>query len=98
SLATVRAVGPDGKGSVAAAQAWRELSRADAAELPRLLAGMDGANTLARNWLRSAIDAVLDRARTGDQPLPKEALEKFLLDTRHDPQGRRLAYELVLEK
>src|SRR5262249_44288748 len=96
SLAAVRAVGPEGKGSPAAARAWREWSQADVAQLPQLLAGMDGANPLARNWLRSAIDQVLDRAKASGKPLPIPALEQFLLDTKHNPQARRLAYELIV--
>src|SRR5262249_48306736 len=38
------------------------------------------------------------RARSEGKPLPIPALEQFLLDTRHNPQARRLAYELILEQ
>jgi hypothetical protein len=95
ALATVRQVGPNAQGSAAAARAWQELAQADVGELPRLLAGMDGANAVARNWLRSAIDAVLERASANARPLPRSALEDFLRDNRHDPQARELAYELI---
>jgi hypothetical protein len=98
SIRTIRQVGPDGKGSREAAAAWKELARADAGRLPELLAGMDGANAVARNWLRSAVEEVLERARRESQSLPTAELEAFLRDPRHDPQARRLAYELIAEK
>jgi hypothetical protein len=93
----VRRVGPDGQGSAAAAMAWRHLAAADVADLPLLLAGMDGASPLARNWLRPAIDRVLERAAAAKKPLPAAALDAFLRDRRHDPQARRLAYDLLRE-
>jgi hypothetical protein len=98
SLEVLRAVGPNGKGSKEAARAWQDVSRADVGQLPQLLAAMDGANALARNWLRSAIDRVLERARRDKKDLPQKPLETFLRNRRHDPQARRFAYELVLEK
>jgi hypothetical protein len=97
ALAAVRGVGPNGRGSAAAARAWPVLAAAGVDQLPVLLAGMDGANPLARNWLRAALDPVLDRAAKAKQPVPAAALEAFLRDVRHDPQARRLAYELVVK-
>jgi hypothetical protein len=94
-LAAVRGVGPDGRGSAEAARAWKCLAEAEVRDLPALLAGMDGANPVARNWLRAAVDRVLERAAAAKAPLPAGELEAFLRDTRHDPQARRLAYELV---
>jgi hypothetical protein len=98
AIATIRRVGPDSQGSAAAAKAWKDLSRADVNQVPEILAAMDGANALARNWLRSALDPVLDRARADNRPFPLVELGNLVRDTRHDPQARRLAYELVLEK
>ena len=97
AVATVRAVGPNGAKSAEAATAWKRLASADVAALPALLAGMDGANPLVRNWLRAAVDPVLERAEKDKTPLPAAALEAFVRDTRHDPQSRRLAYELILK-
>lgn len=98
ALALLRQVGPNGKGASDAAQAWQQLSRAEVQQVPELLAGMDGASPLARNWIRAAIDRVLEQARAKKQPFPKEALETFLKETKHSSQGRRLAYELLLEQ
>jgi hypothetical protein len=92
ALPAIRAVDHEGKGNAEAARAWRVLAAADAEALPEILAGMDGANPLAANWLRAAVDAVV--ARHGDR-LPLEALVRFLGETDHDPRARRLAFDLV---
>lgn len=97
SIDAVRRTGPDGEGRDAAAQAWRQLAAAGPADLPALLAGMDEASPLARNWLRSAIDRVLERAAASRQPLPTAQLDAFLRELKHDPQARRLAYDLLCE-
>ncbi len=94
-LAKVTEVGPAGQGHREATVAWRKLSQAPAARLPQLLAAIDGANPLAANWLRGAIEAIAQTARDRGQPLPMAELESFLHDTSHAPRARRLAYELV---
>jgi len=93
AVQTIRAVGPEGKRNAEASRAWRTLASADATALPDLLAAMDGANDLAINWLRAAVDTVASHA-SKDQ-LPLAGLGSFLLDTRHHPRARRLAFELI---
>ena len=93
----MRAVGPEGAGNEAASAAWQNVARADVSEVPRLLAALDGANPLAANWIRTAVDTVCERALRDEGTLPKEALEQFTLQTSHDPKGRRLAYEWLLK-
>lgn len=95
-LASLRAVGPNGAGHREAARAWRELARADAAKLPEILKGFDGANPLAANWIRTAVDAIAERQVQSGRPLPAAELEAFVLDRSHDARARRLAYEWLL--
>jgi hypothetical protein len=97
SLAVIRAVGPNGKGSAEAAKAWQAIAGADVGQIPTILAGMDGANPVARNWLRAAIDAVRDTARAKKSSMPAKEIEAFLAEKKHDPQARRLAYEILIE-
>ncbi len=92
-LAKLQAVGPGGKGHREVAEAWRELARADASQLPSLLAALDQAGPLAANWIRTAIDAVAERTVQSGGTLPALELEKFVRDRRHVPRARRLAYE-----
>jgi hypothetical protein len=97
AIRVVRQTGSGGRGSGPAAHAWRKVAAVSVGRLPEVLAGMDGANPVACNWLRAAVDEILERARANKEPLPARALEAFLRDTRHYPRARRLAYELVLE-
>ncbi|HEV8058689.1 MAG TPA: hypothetical protein VGP68_02385, partial [Gemmataceae bacterium] len=95
AIIVLRNVTPDHQEG--AARAWKQLAAAPADQLPLLLAGMDGATPVARNWLRSSIDQVLDDAQKKKKTLPYPELELFIRDRTHDPQARRLAYELVAE-
>jgi len=92
-LKTLQAVGPEGAGHREAARAWGQLAQADAADLPTILAGLDQAGPLAANWIRTAIDAIAERELRSGGRLPAAQLEAFVLDTRHAPRARRLAYE-----
>lgn len=94
AIPAIRAVDHEGKGNAAAAKAWAVLAAADASALPDILAAMDGANPLAANWLRAAVDAVVTRAG-GTGNLPIDSLVRFLGETKHDPRARRLAFDLV---
>ncbi len=95
SIKVVRAVGPEGLGNAKASKAWKQISTADAAALPTILAAMDGANELALNWLRAAVDSVAARELSAGRKLPVAALERFVRDTKHHPRARYLAYDLI---
>ena len=95
ALTALQAVGPRGAGHAQAVAALRQVSQASVAELPRILAAMDDAGPLADNWLRGAAESVADRAIRSGAGLPAKRLERFMLDTHHDPDARRLAYELL---
>lgn len=94
-LETLRAVGPEGLGNEKAAASFKALSQAEVASLPQILAGLDGASPLAANWIRAAVESVADSAIKAGGKLPAAELEKFILDTKHDPRGRRLAFDLL---
>jgi hypothetical protein len=95
ALSAIRAVGPEGRGNPAASLAWRTLAAAEGKQLPELMVGFDGANPLAANWLRAAVEVVAERALRTRDGLPLARLGAYLLDTRHDAGGRRLAYDLI---
>jgi len=95
ALSAIRSVGPEGRGNVEAAAAWRKLAEGDATTLVPILEAMDGANDFALNWLRAAIDSITARVLSAGASLPAADLGKFLLDTHHNPRARRLAFELL---
>jgi hypothetical protein len=95
-LAKVRAIGPRGQGHEQAIEAIRKVSQADINQLIVILDAMKETNPLARNWLRSAVERVVQRGDDAGQSLPNKELVKFLENTTNDPHARRLAYEILV--
>lgn len=95
AIRVIRAVESEGRGNKEATAAWRELAKSEVGELPKILAAFDGANPLAINYLRSAVETIADRALEKGATLPTAELEEFIFDTQHDPKARRLAFELL---
>jgi hypothetical protein len=96
SLSALRAVGAEGEGHAAAAEAWRSVvARGPDALLP-VLGAFDGATPRAANWLRSAADAIAERTLLDRQPLDAAGLEAFVRETRQDGAARYLAYEWLV--
>lgn len=95
SIEKLRAVGREGAGNEAATSAWQELARQDAVVLVQVLAGMNGANPLAENWLRTAAGVIADNAVAAGKPLPLADLKAFLRDTKNTSEPRVLAFDLI---
>ena len=93
-IEALRAVGKEGQGNEAAGKAWQEIVKADAATLPEVLKGMNGANPLAENWLRAAVGVIADEALKAKK-LPVPALVTFLKDTHNSPGARVVAFDLI---
>ena len=94
--ATIRAIGPKGEGHVVAQQAWKSLSAQPVSELVPVLQGFQGANQLATNWLRGAVDAIAQTALNESKSLPESALQAFVIDHDNAPLARLTAYEWLL--
>lgn len=95
AIQTICCIGPEGRGNAEASLAWKRLAAAPAADLPAILAAMDSANDLARNWLRAAVDTVVSRETAVGHALPLAGLEDFLADRQHNGRARRLAFDLI---
>ncbi len=93
ALAQLKAVGREGAGNETAARAWKEVVQQGPAALPPILQAMNDADAVAANWLRTAGDAIVERALTAGRPLPSEALKQFIRQTQNSGAARRLAYE-----
>lgn len=93
ALARLKELGREGAGNKTAASAWKKVVGRGPVVLPALLRAMDEANATSANWLRTAGDAIVERAAANGQALPAEALEQFVRQTRHNSAARRLAYE-----
>jgi hypothetical protein len=95
-LLKVRAIGPRGEGHEQAIEAIRKVSQAELDQLIEILDAMKAANPLARNWLRSAAERVVQRGDNAKQSMPTTQLVDFLRNTANDPHARRLAYEILV--
>ncbi len=95
-ISAVLKVGPEAANNASAATATAALAKSPAAQLPRILAALNQSNDLAANYLRSAIDTIVDRTLTAREGLPVAEIRGFLLDTHNHPRARRLAYEIIV--
>lgn len=94
-IATIRAVGPEGAGNQAAAAAFESISAADTTAIVPLLRAIEASNPLARNWLRSAVEVIVERELKAGKSLPLAELKAFVLDRDRAPEARRLAFDLM---
>ncbi|MBI3854544.1 MAG: hypothetical protein HY293_02505, partial [Planctomycetes bacterium] len=93
ALAKLKAVAPEGKGNDEAAKAWKAVvARGPEALLPAL-AAFEGADARAANWLRSAVDAIVENASAKKQPLDLARLRLFINDIEGPAAGRVHGYE-----
>lgn len=93
-LAQLRKVGSEGAGNAEAASAWSELTALGPEMLVPVLTAMEGSNPLARNWMRTAVEAVFERELAKGATLPGDAIKTFIADRSHEPNARRLAFDL----
>ncbi len=96
-LDDIKSVDREAQGNRKAQAAVRELTKNDDVSLTVVLEAFAGANPLAANWLRGAFESLADARLKATKTLPKKQLEEFVLDTRHDPRARRLAYEWLIK-
>lgn len=96
ALTTIKSVSKEGKGNDAAGLAWKALVGKGGPALLPTLEAMDDGNATASNWLRSAVDAIVQSEKDAKRPLPADKLEALAKDTKFAPSARRIAYELLI--
>ena len=94
-IARINAAGPEGAGNQDAANAWKDLVARGADALLPTVAALGDAGPRAANWLRPAIDAIVEREHRAGRKLPLDRLEQFVKDVKNLPVSRRAAYELL---
>jgi hypothetical protein len=96
-LSRIKAVSKEGAGNQEASAAWKSLVAIGGDALFPTLNALDDATPVAANWLRSAVNAVVEKEKSNGKNLPAEKLEAFVKDSKHSPISRRLAYEILCE-
>jgi hypothetical protein len=95
-IATIAAVGPNGKGAVAARQSRDRLAKRGREILPKLLDAMDTSNVIAANWIRTIVDDVIATELKKPQPnLPVSLFEKIARDRKRAGRLRRYSVDWV---
>ncbi len=94
-LQKILAVGREGSGNQSAAEGLAALSSATLEDLPALIEALGRANPLAANYIRAAIDTLVDRETSAGKTLPLPGLTRILFDANAGDQPRSLAFELI---
>ncbi len=95
--AIVNKIGIKGQGHSDAREAMAQLGKMEPVSAVAILSHFDSSNKLAMNWLRAAVDGILENGVARSQELPVTALVKFLQDQEQDAYARRVAYEWIIE-
>ncbi len=93
ALETLKSAKVDGSNSRQLAEAFKVAAAAEISQVPRILSAMPTDDPLVQNWIRNAADAALANAEADGGEIPVEMLRDYLLDTKHPPRARRVAYE-----
>ncbi len=93
AIEAIKQVDKHGAGHEPAVQAMRVLNSASVDQVPEILAGMDGANRLATNWLRSAVVSIVGRA----DAIPIEQIKSYFENPEGSQLGRLMAFDLLDE-
>src|SRR5437867_2308265 len=91
----IELVASQGRGTVAGRAAWERLSQAGPEALMPILGAMRRADTTACNWLRTALDRIVERELAAGKMLPATELLAFARDARQSGRARRLALDLA---
>lgn len=83
--------GAEGSGNKEAALAWRSLVATGPDALPLILEAFEAASPVARNWLRTAADAIVQKIE--DKAKWSGLLKAFVLESKTGPESRRLAFD-----
>lgn len=95
ALRSIQSVSREAQGHEQAQKALKMLASQNVSAVSDILLAMDKANPLAMNWLRSAVESILQREQANKTPLPIVALGAYLLDTRHSPEARAFVFDLL---
>ena len=59
---------------------------------------MKDASPLGENWIRLAVDVIVETEKSAGRSLPSEELESFLFDVANSPRARRIAFEILVSE
>src|SRR5437660_1498916 len=87
-IGRIKAAGAEGAGTQDAASAWKELVAHGAVALFPTLNALGTAEPRAANWLRPAIDAIVQAEKKAGRKPSLDRLEQYVTDTKNAPVSR----------
>lgn len=95
ALSAIKAIKREGKGNDDAGPAWKTLVSKGVAALMPTLETFDDSNPVAANWLRTAVDAIVEVEKTAGRKLPADKLEAFATNPSNSALARLTAFEIL---
>ncbi len=95
ALQKIDTIGREGQGNEEAMTAWQEVVKAGPGALVEVLDAAGQGNAVADNWLRLALNTITDQAKGSGATVPLDPVESFLKDTKKNPLGREMAFDLI---
>ncbi|MEM9410367.1 MAG: hypothetical protein AAGA30_04595 [Planctomycetota bacterium] len=93
AIDSIKKVDANGEGHIEAVKAMKVLNALSADNIPLLLEGMDNANKLSLNWIRSAVVSIASKS----DKLPTDAIRAYFDDRTRAHMGRLLAFDLLTD-
>jgi hypothetical protein len=91
----IELVARQGRGTLEGRNAWDRLTQAGPESLSPVLHAMRSADSTACNWLRTALDRIVERAQAMGKSLPTDDLLAVARDARQAGRARRWALDVV---
>lgn len=95
ALSAIKSISREGKGNDDAGPAWKTIVSKGGAALMPTLEAFDDSNPTAANWLRTAVEAIVDGEKAAGRNIPLDKLQQFVVTTNHASSARALAFELL---
>ncbi|MCX7701330.1 MAG: GerMN domain-containing protein [Gemmataceae bacterium] len=95
ALEAIKAVGREGAGNEQASRHWREIVNAGPKALLPIFQAFQGADSTTANWLRLAVEAILERETQAGRPVEKSLFESVATDRSRPAAARDLAFEVL---
>lgn len=81
----------------ALSKSWQQMVKSGPSSIPTILKQLETANPTQANWLRTAVEAIVDNELAAGRKLDQGALETYLKDTTQSPRVRRMVYEWIIK-
>jgi len=95
ALSAIKAVGREGAGNVKARGAWQKIVSAGPGALGDIFDAFQGADDTAANWLRTAVEAIVENEEKAGRAIARTVFESVVTDRRRPAKARDLAFEIL---